>query len=236
MPDIFITNRSSLSDDEVHSYVDAIQQQVSRDFTPAWGIDALLHFVEGGKTPPKDSDSVALLDDTLSLEALSVTLSQDILQRLVDPTNASVSASLAGRQYALEVCGPCCADEYGYEIDGILVSDFCFPAYFGLNASSRFDFMNKLSRPAPAILPGGHVSFFADGMWLTTAARFRDGSLSPRVHRENSTSQLRARTEPGGIQEVSTPRPQQDVATQLSPTPLTAFDDKSADTKKKGDK
>jgi len=38
-----------LTDAALQSMVDAVQTQVHRDFLPAWGVDAALHFVPKGE-------------------------------------------------------------------------------------------------------------------------------------------------------------------------------------------
>lgn len=41
---------SSLSDDQIKQVIPALQEQVSKHFAPAWGVDADLFFVTGGGT------------------------------------------------------------------------------------------------------------------------------------------------------------------------------------------
>jgi hypothetical protein len=65
----------------------------------------------------------------------------------------------SGRLFAHEVCNPCSSEQYGYEIDGVLVSDFVFPAWFEGHRkprSTRFDLRNHISEPL-MILPGGYA-------------------------------------------------------------------------------
>jgi hypothetical protein len=54
----------AVSDAEARQAVPALQTQVSRDFLPAWGVDADLDFVPFGKKPPKGHWWLVVLDDT----------------------------------------------------------------------------------------------------------------------------------------------------------------------------
>jgi len=68
-----------------------------------------------------------------------------------------------GMLYAYEVCDACQDDEFGYEIDGVMVCDFLYPAYFQTfrqPGSTKFDHLSKLSQPVPAVLNGGYISAF----------------------------------------------------------------------------
>src|SRR2546430_17094881 len=48
--------------------------------------------------------------------------------------------------YALEVCDSVEADNLGYFIDGVLVSDFVTPAWFEPTCADRLDFKQHLSK------------------------------------------------------------------------------------------
>ncbi len=96
----------------------------------------------------------------------TVTASHELLELLVDPEiNLTVfvqSDTGSGRLYAYEVCDACEADALGYSIDGTLVSDFVFPAWFESSRqpdSTQFDFAGKISAPFQ-LLPGGYIGIF----------------------------------------------------------------------------
>jgi len=110
---ISIINASTvLSDNEIQPVVDALQQQVTNDFRPAWGIDAELTFVPTGTTPATGTWWLTILDDSDQAGALgyhdltpdglplgkvfaatdlkygtnwSVTTSHELLEMLADP-------------------------------------------------------------------------------------------------------------------------------------------------------
>jgi hypothetical protein len=109
----------------------------------------------------------------------TVTASHELLEMLADPdVNLSALVEIGrnlGRLYAYEVCDACEADEFGYEIDGVLVSDFVFPAWFESfrrPRSTQFDFGERISEPFE-LLPGGYISvldFFTATGWRQHAA------------------------------------------------------------------
>jgi len=67
MPDIVVSviNASTVvTDDECRTLVAALQKQVSRDFAPAWGVDAGLVFVPNGGKPAAGTWWLSILDNT----------------------------------------------------------------------------------------------------------------------------------------------------------------------------
>ena len=96
----------------------------------------------------------------------SVTTSHELLEMLADPNiNLTVfvqDANTTGRLYAYEVCDACEADNLGYQIDNVLVSDFVFPAWFEsfrAQGSTQFDQAKQIDSPLQ-LLPGGYIGIF----------------------------------------------------------------------------
>jgi hypothetical protein len=104
----------------------------------------------------------------------TITASHELLEMLIDPNiNLTVFVqddNSAGRLYAYELCDPCEADQYGYPIDGVMVSDFVFPAWFQSfqnPGNVQYDVTQRISRPFQ-LLPGGYISVYdlgAGGGW-----------------------------------------------------------------------
>jgi hypothetical protein len=195
---VAIINESTLlTDDQVRAIVPALQQQVSRDFAPAWGIDANLTFVAKGGQPAAAAWWLVILDDADQAGALgyhetttqglplgkvfartaqqdgvnwTVTASHELLEMLADPEiNLTVfvqHTNTTGTLYAYEVCDACEADQFGYEISGVAVSDFVYPAWFEsfrTPGSTQFDQQNHLKGHLPLLLPGGYIGAFDIG-------------------------------------------------------------------------
>jgi len=200
---ISVINASTvLNDNEIRTVVNALQQQVTNDFRPAWGIDAELTFVPTGATPPTGTWWLTILDDTDQAGALgyhdltpdglplgkvfagtdmksgnswTVTASHELLEMLADPNiNLTVfvqNANTAGMLYAYEVCDACEADNNGYNIGNVLVSDFVYPSWFEsfrMEGSTQFDQTNHIQAPLQ-LLSGGYIGIFtvSDGTGWT---------------------------------------------------------------------
>ena len=186
-----------LKDNDLKAMMDAVQVQVHRDFYPAWGIDANLNFVAKGKKPPVNMSWIAVLDTADQAGALgyhdvtneglplgkvfakttvddggkvSVTLSHEVLEMLADPDVnllCEIRSGRTRRYFAYEVCDAVEADNLGYDINGVTVSNFVTPAYFEtfLPKGRQFDFRGQLSAPIPAMMPGGYLAFEQNGSW-----------------------------------------------------------------------
>ena len=215
---ISIVNSSTvLTDAEVKAVVPALQTQVSRDFAPAWGIDADLTFVPKGSKPSASSWWLVVLDNSDQAGALgyhditsdglpigkifagsdiqygynwTVTASHELLEMLGDPDiNLTVfvqDSDTSGILYAYETADACEADEYGYKIDGVLVSDFVFPSWFEPMAKKgrQYDFRKKIKKPFH-LLKGGYIGVFDvtyGGGWQQKTAEHAPVAYGARPH------------------------------------------------------
>ncbi len=130
----------------------------------------------------------AAVDQQLGLQ-WTVTASHELLEMLVDPdVNLSAFVQTGGNSgtfYSYEVCDPCEEDGQGYQIDGVQVSDFVYPAWFeGFRAarSTIFDYGRHIEEPFQ-ILPGGYSLIFdiPSGMgWYQIGVAAEAGSGSRR--------------------------------------------------------
>jgi hypothetical protein len=92
----------------------------------------------------------------------TVTASHELLEMLADP-DINLYAFIqtggnTGKFYAYEVCDPCELDQQGYEIDGVQVSDFVYPAWFEgfrKTGSTNFDHKGLIDQPFK-LLSGGY--------------------------------------------------------------------------------
>src|SRR6185312_9274320 len=103
------------------------------------------------------------IDDKVSW---SVCFSHESLEMMVDPyINATADVGDA-KFYAYEVCDPVEDDSFGYEIDGVLVSDFVTPEWFIEGAAGPYSFKQHVSAPL-TLAKGGYCSYFdpKSGKW-----------------------------------------------------------------------
>jgi len=101
-----------------------------------------------------------------------LTASHEVLEMLVDPFGNRTLAGtpppgspkpIAGFSrvvYLVEVCDPCEADKYAYEVNGIRLSDFITPHYYDPNGATgvQYSFRGSVKEPH-TVLEGGYVSF-----------------------------------------------------------------------------
>jgi hypothetical protein len=59
-------------------------------------------------------------------------------------------------------CDPCEDSQFGYQINGILVSDFVTPHWFHTGAPGPYDFQNRITKPLQ-LLPGGYCQYLDIG-------------------------------------------------------------------------
>ena len=76
---------------------------------------------------------------------------------LADPWINWCAQSPEGKLYALEVCDAVEADGLGYEIDGVLLSDFVTPGWFEPTEADRMDFKQRVSQRLE-LGAGGYIS------------------------------------------------------------------------------
>lgn len=209
-----LNETTCLTDSMVESAVASLQWQVKRDLAPIWGIDADLTFVPTGSKPAAKSWRLVLLDDSPTAGALgyhdvteeglplakvfvksalyfnyqwSLAASHELLETLVNPRLnlvAFVQTAKKGRLFIYEVCDPCSHPNFGYDIDGVLVSDFVLPAWFesyNENGSTQFDYLNHIKNPLE-ILPGCYASVYdasSDVGWYKLTASSRELNAAP---------------------------------------------------------
>jgi hypothetical protein len=179
-----------VQDQEAAQVVRALQVQVTRDFYPAWGINAGLHFVVKGTKPRKGAWQIVILDNSDQAGALgyhdqtaeglpigkvfaatdlqygmkwSVTASHELVEMLADPNiNLTVFREDIGQLWSYEVGDACESDADGYDIDGITVSDFVYPEWFeGFWPVGGAKFDHLGKIDRPfGLLPGGYIGYF----------------------------------------------------------------------------
>lgn len=170
----------------------AIQKQVTRDFSPIWGVSASLsafasvhdvpidywtvticYSVPDGSGGHRDADGrpAAFVEWT---DNWSQSASHEILEMLVDPwgkrlvAGPSIKSDQGRVEYLVEVSDPCQSEEYAYSVNGEVVSDFYTPQFFDpvVAPGVRYSFSGKIKAPRQ-ILPGGYLSWrdLISGHW-----------------------------------------------------------------------
>jgi hypothetical protein len=190
--------------DELAAVAAALQTQIVRDFAPEWGAGAVIaatafEAIPAGYIP-------LIVQDTLEAEGTngfhrtrgddtpyivvpygptwSLAASHELLRMLANPTGSARKPGLScmpGQgtvEYLLDVCSPCQDVSAAYAIDGVPVSDFCTPSFFG-SARQRRSFTGAL-REAFEPAANGAVTWLADDALLYQARADYRGQI--RVH------------------------------------------------------
>jgi hypothetical protein len=218
MINIAFRNESTVvTDEDAAKVVAALQIQVSRDFYPAWGIDAKLMFAAKGFPMAATDWQIIILDNSDQAEALgyhetssdglpigkvfaksdidnglnwSVTASHELLEMLADPCiNLTVLREEVGQLWAYEVADACESDDLGYLIDGVLVSDFVFPSWFeSFWQRGATQFdFQKKIQEPFELLLGGYIGFFD----------LKNGNGWQQLTAQHSPKSARMRPKPG---------------------------------------
>lgn len=184
------TDGGAVPEATLQQCVAALQQQVDNDLAPAWNVRADISVLAAGAVIPEGVLPLKIVDSLagpagvhadyqgqLSAEAvnddqLSITLSHELLEMLVDPSGTrfiqavDIDPYSDGQQvnYLVEVCDPC--DVYSYAIDGVQVSDFVLPSFYDPKARGEVDFARFLARPLTVRL-GCYISWLdpTDNRW-----------------------------------------------------------------------
>lgn len=190
---VYLRETTLLTDAEVIAYVAAQQIQITRDFGPAWGLDATCIFAATAYDIPDGAWPIILQDDAPDAGELGVhdnrgvpygvvavrgdpnwtgTASHETLEMLADST-IDRTVVVGGFEYAWEVCDAPEDDQFGYEINGVPMSAFVLPAWFDPAGVAPFCFpeVPAIDRPF-ALASGGYIGMRpVGGTWSQRMAR-----------------------------------------------------------------
>lgn len=185
-------SKLNLTLSQLESVAQALQTQVERDFTPVWGVHALVQAIDRNQDVPKGAWPMRILDKSdaglgvhldnngkpfAEIQAgadWSITASHEMLEMLVDPLGKKLisdkdidpASDFHQVQYLVEVGDP--VEVFAYQINGVSVSDFITPEFYDKNAppGTSFDFLNQL-QSALEVPPGCYISWLdpQDGRW-----------------------------------------------------------------------
>jgi hypothetical protein len=183
----------------------ALQRQVAGDFAPLWHANAVIaaasfEAIPAGYVP-------LIVQDTLEAEGANgfhrtlgddtpyivipygpnwpLAASHELLRMLANPTGSLRQpgpSRMSGQgtvEYLIDVCAACQHVDAAYAIDGVAVSDFCTPQFFGGGGGSAYSFTGSV-RAALEPAPGGVVTWLADDGLLYQARA--DLQSRVRVH------------------------------------------------------
>ena len=168
------------------AFVAALNAYVAAAVQPAWNVSAELHVTDGpvagewglvfldnadvpGALAYHDEETGAPLAKVFvetirqANSSLTVAASHELVEMLVDPLCVCYATTdTPGTLYALEPADPVEDDALGFQVDGFLMSDFVYPAWFDRTAAGhpnvRYDHVGAVTLTRPfQVLPGGYV-------------------------------------------------------------------------------
>jgi hypothetical protein len=151
---------------EIYTRSDAVPAdrlliQLVRGLEPA---GTLSYHTDDGEQPV----GYVLADKSLNESSdLSLALSHSCLEMIVNPDSTRFVSGPSPKQdqsnvyFFVEVCDPCSDPGNAYEIDGVLVSDFCTPGFYSAQKSADllYDYTGAIKSPLYP-LPGGYLDWF----------------------------------------------------------------------------
>lgn len=176
-----INHSTALAADELAKYAAAYQIQANEHYARAHGLVGvdvkvapkdpghgwLLGFFDNADqagalgyhdlTPDGRPLGKVFVKTTLAAgDLVSVTGSHELLEMMGDPLISTCMQISDTAFYAFEVCDACEDDSYGYDINGVIVSDFVTTNWFFQGRTGPYDFRRKITRPQE-LLPGGYI-------------------------------------------------------------------------------
>lgn len=171
----------------LQSATSAFQKQVNEHLMPVWLLQPTVLTAYQFQSDVPSDEWQLLIKDSLTVDVYGYhavdntgkpfavlkyqdnwtqVASHELMEMLVDPMgdkvlSGEIFAQSEGEENILvEVADPSQNVSFGYMIDGILVSDFYFPAYFEPYkiAGKQYSYTNSIKEPR-SILVGGYVSF-----------------------------------------------------------------------------
>ncbi len=217
---VLINQSKYIKYDEVNRMADALTVQLSRDVAAAWGSRGARTVVQAGLNAHPSWIPMYLVDDipeapgalayhdvdnngkpygrigvktTLDSGAsVSSAVSHEVVEYRVDPF-CQLWAAGPRSLVAYEACDP--VENNVYDIDGVEVSDFVYPAYFQVGGKQQqYDHMHVLHAPF-TVAHGGYLITMAEGQvtnqWGSEADPHRkDGSRGRTFWRHASAYRL----------------------------------------------
>jgi hypothetical protein len=187
-PVVFFENLSTtVPQADLDTALPAWQIAVSRDLAPWWGTDATLtddpQYAASANMVVRIEDEADCLGclgyhDVIDNRPTSkvfagtsaengqswqLVASHELFEMLVDPWVNSLT-SWHGRMWLVEVCDPTESGFYSYMVNGVVVSDFITPAWYGSSRGRPVDFTRWLRKPG-AIGKHGYASYKTDDGW-----------------------------------------------------------------------
>lgn len=217
IPTISVYNRASAPlGFDLATFIQAMQKYVTV-LGGVWGVQALLKPTNGpvpgtwGMVFMDNADQQgALAYHTLeglplakvfvetilaAKESITAAATHELCEMLVDPGTNQYAMAADGTLYSYEVADA--VEETTFPIDGMLMSDFVYPAWFG-NPGSQFDHCNVVNKPF-VLATGGYATVVHAGrmkeIFGSKSKQFRFSFEDRRGHRSERRGERHSRND-----------------------------------------
>lgn len=205
MADILLINDSKLiMAEDIAAFIPAMNRHLAGDFGPFWGLAGTVYFGEGPQDAwqfylqdgldqsgdlayhtDENGNPIARIDVQACRMANTdwrIATGHEIDEALVDPTCVLFGADGTTLRECIDP-----VEETQYEIDGIPMTNFTTPRYWGLRTTidGRYDFNKELTGPCPLLLPGGYSTQWTGGKYVSKfgdRARAMPGFMASRAN------------------------------------------------------
>ncbi|WP_371614189.1 hypothetical protein [Streptomyces sp. NBC_00454] len=190
------TQTNQISPSQLNRVAAALQKQATRDFGPLWQVDATVDAFDRLEDVPVGYWPLIVVDDVPNAagfhtdengqpysliefgDSWSLTASHEMLEMCADPFGNRLIAGKSPHpdqgvvEFLVEVSDPSEAAEFGYTVNGLLVSDFFTPRFYDpvTTEGVRYSFGGHITQPRQ-VLRGGYISWrepVSDEWWQQT--------------------------------------------------------------------
>ncbi|MFB7462426.1 hypothetical protein ACFCZ1_02770 [Streptomyces sp. NPDC056224] len=178
------TTTNQISPSQLTRVAAALQKQATRDFGPIWEVNATVDAFDRLEDVPVGYWPLIVVDDVPGAAGFhtdengqpfsliefgaswSLTASHEMLEMCADPFGRRLVSGKSPHpdqgvvEFLVEVSDPSEAEEFGYTINGLLVSDFFTPRFYDPVAveGARYSFGGHIKEPRQ-VLRGGYISW-----------------------------------------------------------------------------
>lgn len=166
----FINKARTPFEPSMSKLVSACQKFLDECFVPVWGYPAILRAT---KRPRKDEWQMLFVDDADEADSLgyhdltvngrpvskvfvkttiasgqqvSTCACHELCEMLIDPLcNLWALNEDTNTMHAYEMCDA--VEDYEFEVDGVMMSDFVHPGFFETTGKKKFDWLGKVDKP-----------------------------------------------------------------------------------------
>lgn len=187
-----LVNQASVDDSEIAAFLPAASEFIAKWVAAFWPetMGSTIRAVPDGEQPGSGEVPITLAPNTTLANSLgyhnyqdgsplgiveldacrlynepwTIAATHEITELLVNPDLARFT-TIEGRSYPIEVADP--VTGLHFDINGVAVSNFSTPSWWGLASDTRYDAMAQVTRPLPTIPHLGWLEWSEGGTYTS---------------------------------------------------------------------